>query len=91
MDYLSPEARAKVDRIERAQAYAEGRMVPPRCSAYVGCPRCGYVTTVLLDPGESPPWCLHNDAYSWRPPDATTQAGSFPWTLMIRVEVVRDA
>lgn len=51
---------------------------------YVGCPTCGWTTTVPLEAGEEPPVCLHigNEKVRWRPPT------TMPWTRMVRVKVV---
>ena len=43
-------------------------MKPPEEQRYVGCPDCGYVTTVYSDGSdEDRPFCIHaNGTYVWR-------------------------
>jgi hypothetical protein len=54
---------------------------------HFGCPECGYIVCLPCDPGEDPPWCVHNDNYAWRAPHPQTQAGPHAWTQMVKVEV----
>lgn len=52
---------------------------------YVGCPFCGYVTTVPLDRLEEGPYCVHNGGTTtWKPSHPGTQP---PFTQMVRVTV----
>lgn len=56
--------------------------------AHVGCTVCGFVTTSPLDPGEAPPWCIHNHStVVWRDPHHGTQQSPRAWTRMVRVTV----
>lgn len=60
---------------------------PPKQRQHVGCPQCGTVITVPLDPNEQPPWCLHHDSnYCWRDP-VIGPDNKNPWVRMVQVEV----